>query len=150
MFRRPTDFVRDQKGSGPVYVIWMIVLMVFAGIGIDTVNAYRMRTAMQAAADAAALAAVLDLPASEAEARQKAIDYANAIIPPEADSVMISPEDIQFGKWDQSSGKVILAQGVSDSVVVNLELSGARGNQVSATLLRLLPGFTGFDRDCRF
>ena len=57
------NIVRDERGGGTVMgLFWFMVIMAFCGMAIDTTNALRNKTGMQATADAAALAASIDLP----------------------------------------------------------------------------------------
>jgi Flp pilus assembly protein TadG len=59
----------DEDGVGTVWwVFWMIIFLMFGGVAADSSNAWRMRAELQATADAAAHAGVIDLPNQTAAA----------------------------------------------------------------------------------
>ena len=52
-------FLSDEDGAGTVWgLLWFILFVGIGGMAVDTTNAYRIQTIMQATADAAAHAAV--------------------------------------------------------------------------------------------
>jgi Flp pilus assembly protein TadG len=57
------DFVREEHGGGTIMgLLWFMLLVGITGLAVDSTNGLRNRTMLQAAADAAVLAAVIDLP----------------------------------------------------------------------------------------
>ncbi len=56
-------FRDDTSGwSTPLSMTWVVVLLIIAGLAVDTTNAWRHRAMLQVAADAAAHAGALKLP----------------------------------------------------------------------------------------
>ncbi len=91
-------FLSDEDGFVTHFALTVLILVIlFAGLSVDSGNAWRVRTHLQAAADAAAHAAIIELP-DEIAARNAALELAVANLG--ADSTAIKPEQIQFGNWD--------------------------------------------------
>ncbi len=58
-------FLNDELGGGTIMgLLWFILLVGITGLAVDTINGFRNRTMLQAAADAAALGGAIDLPAA--------------------------------------------------------------------------------------
>ncbi len=60
-------FLNDELGGGTVMgLLWIILLVGIVGLAVDTINGLRIRTMLQATADAdaAALGGAIDLPAA--------------------------------------------------------------------------------------
>ncbi|MEM1316257.1 MAG: pilus assembly protein TadG-related protein, partial [Pseudomonadota bacterium] len=132
----------DQTGSVTVQnMIWMATLLAASGFAIDTANAFRIKAMLQAAADAAALAAVIDLP-NEVEARQTARAFAELNLPPARHGEVMGVADVQVGSWVDG----VFQAGVTplDAVRVELGRTTGRGNPLPTLLLKLA-GKTEFE-----
>ncbi len=69
-------FLADQRGGGTIMgLLWFMLLVGITGMAVDTTNGFRSRTMLQATADAAALAAAIELP-DQAAAVATAVAYA--------------------------------------------------------------------------
>ncbi len=76
-------FLNDELGGGTVRgLLWFILLVGITGLAVDTINGFRNRTMLQAAADAdaAALGGAIDLPAAAA-AVTSAVAYSTGNMP---------------------------------------------------------------------
>lgn len=92
---------RDRRGvAAPLLVIMMIALLGVVAVTIDVGRLMAIRSELQTAVDAAALAGAIELAGGGGEnARTVAIDYANRNRA-ETDPVVVTPEAITFGTWD--------------------------------------------------
>lgn len=141
-FYQSSKFVEDDKGVASVWmVIWMLALLVMGGVAIDSSNAWRMRAELQATADAAAHAAVIDLP-GEDEARATAIGFAARNMAPAAHGVVLAETDVEFGVWND--GFIAASGPIVDSIRVVTRRSAASDNALSTSFLRLI-GVDAFD-----
>ncbi len=74
-------FLNDELGGGTIMgLLWFILLVGITGLAVDTINGFRNRTMLQAAADAAALGGAIDLPAA-ASAVTSAVAYSTDNMP---------------------------------------------------------------------
>ena len=137
--------LRDRRGGTTIYVVWLIAFMAVCGVAVDSLNALRARSELQATADSAALSAVLALPLDEDEARSRAGSFIERMMPEAAQGRIFDEDDIRFGRWDPATKTVRLDQSPHDAAVVTLARSSAQGSQVYGSFLQLLPGFTSFD-----
>lgn len=130
---------RDDSGGGTIWMMfWSVGFMMIGGLAVDTTKAWRMEAMMRSAADAAAHAAIVDLVAEgEPAARETAIRYAESIMPKTEFGEVLSPSDVEFGRWDVATG-TFLASDEPDSVRVTLRRSDRNGNPEPTTLLRLV------------
>lgn len=64
---------------------------------------YRLETMLQATADAAALAAAVDLP-NQGQALVAAKKYAKLNMPKAVHGEVLDPADVQFGAWGVETG----------------------------------------------
>ncbi|NJO34924.1 MAG: hypothetical protein HC869_19205 [Rhodospirillales bacterium] len=77
--RRLRQFMRDCRGNVAItFSLAAVPMMIGVGAALDMVNANRVETLMQGAADAAALGGELSDKTNEDELRQIAVDYLNA------------------------------------------------------------------------
>jgi len=120
----------------------MIVFIMIIAFAVDYGYLLVVRTDLQRAADAAALAAVRDLAPNElgdqtgAEdaARATAREYANSNVRSTQESLTIPDDDIEVGRFDRTtinSGTVtLLAGGMLDAVRVTIRRDGAINSAV--------------------
>ena len=96
-------FLKDEEGAGTAWwVVWMLMFMVFGGVAADSANAFRMRAELQATADAAAHAGVIDLPDVDA-ARASADAMAAANMSATDHGDVLAAVDIETGAWDSAA-----------------------------------------------
>jgi hypothetical protein len=110
------------------------VIAGLAGLAVDTAHAFRERTMMQAAADAAAAAAAMELP-DGVEAKAEALAYLEANLPAARHGRTAEKDDVHLGRWDAAP---------MDAVAVRIERTEDNGNPLPTFLLRLL-GFETWD-----
>jgi Flp pilus assembly protein TadG len=90
-------FVENERGCGTVFgLLWFMILVGITGLTVDSTDSFRTKTGLQAAADAASLAASIDLP-DEAMALDAALLYAELNMLAAVDGTVLRPEDVQFG-----------------------------------------------------
>jgi Flp pilus assembly protein TadG len=133
---------RDDSGAGTAWwILWMIVFMVFGGVAVDSANAWRMRAELQATADAAALAAVVDLPNATA-ARASANSFATKNMSEEEHGDVLATAEIEIGVWNSAAGKYQplpdVAHPVKDAVRVTTRRDATNANQLKTYFLRLV------------
>jgi Flp pilus assembly pilin Flp len=93
------NFARDEKGSTALlFGVIATVLLGCGALAIDVPNAYRVQARLQTAADAAATAAVLDLP-NATTATAKALDLAAKNAPADFGTITTA-SDVIFGTYD--------------------------------------------------
>lgn len=98
-----TGLLGDQRGTVMVMVaIGMVALLGIAGLAIDASHLYVVRTKLQGAADAAALAASAELP-QQATAMSRALSYAGKNMSAESSGVILVQGDVSIGHWEVSS-----------------------------------------------
>lgn len=141
-------FLGDEGGGGTLWgLFWFMLLVAFAGLSVDTTDGFRNQTMLQATADAAALAAVIDLPRSE-NAVESAVEYVEKNLPSEQYGTVIVPEDVVTGIWDVETRTFEVDDTYPDAVAVRVSMSFARGNPVLANFLRII-GLDGWDIEAR-
>ena len=142
-------FLNDELGGGTIMgLLWFMLLVGITGMAVDTTNGFRNRTMLQATADAAVLAAVIDLP-DEAAALASAVASSQANMPDELYGPVLVAGDVEIGAWrvavrDFEEGEVVVdaldpAGGLfPDSVRVTLHQTAANANAVPVNFLRIM------------
>jgi hypothetical protein len=106
----------------------MVVVLAVVAFAVDLGYVVLIRTEMQVAADAAAMAAVADLPDDEA-ANEVALDYAT--LNSRGDEDVLAESDIEWGTWDADTATFTVTDpAAADSVRVRLRKTAARDNAV--------------------
>ncbi|MGM0586633.1 MAG: pilus assembly protein TadG-related protein [Pseudomonadota bacterium] len=136
--RRRRALARDERGAVTIWMVfWTIGFLLLGGVALDAANAWRVRAALQAAADATAHAAALTLRTEgERAARDRAQAYAREILPADAYGDVLKSADIEFGIWDAESRALVDAKN-PDTVRVTLRRSDTNDNAEPTYLLRL-------------
>lgn len=119
--------------AGKIAVLTAILLPVLFGIvafAVDVGYIAFSRSRLQAAAEAAALAAVEQLPDAEnaiAKARDLGeLNFGNAY------SNVVAAPDVEFGNWDGNSGSfAVSSAGSANAVRVTAQLSNNNGNSLA-------------------
>ncbi|MEM9625183.1 MAG: TadG family pilus assembly protein [Pseudomonadota bacterium] len=138
-YPRWSYFLRDDRGAVlPIMALVVIVAVTGAALAVDLARAQAMRQQLQLTADAAALAAAINLPDVDA-AREAAHRYAMRNMPDYAN--VISTDGIEFGQWDPDTREIELTEQGPSAVRVTPSLSAAKGN----TLSTLFAGLLGSD-----
>ena len=130
-------FGRDEQGGLTIFMLFMIlVLVVLSGIAVDYSNAERTRSQLQAAADAAAIAAVTRI-SDPQEARNKAIEFASLNAPAAIHGQVLVADDVEFGQWDADARAFVPAAAPADAVRVTTRRADVNDNALPTYLLRL-------------
>lgn len=141
MKTRVERFRGDENGSATVLgLFFFIATAVILGLALDQANGWRVRTRMQIATDAAALAGAANLD-DLANARAIALEVANRNLP---DLYAIETDDIHFGHVDLVSYEFVEGadnDGAISAVAVDAMRTTERANAVPTYLLKLI----GFD-----
>jgi hypothetical protein len=142
-------FLDDELGGGTIMgLLWFMLLVGITGMAVDTTNGFRNRTMLQATADAAVLAAVIDLP-NEATAVATAVFYSVSNMPGTMYGEVLKAADVEVGAWDMAArshteGGVVPdpldpAGGLfPDTVRVTLRQTEANANAVPVNFLRII------------
>jgi Flp pilus assembly protein TadG len=122
---------RDERGAVLVLVVAFIsIIFGLAALAIDGGNLYVMRDRMQAAADAASLAGVSQLP-TVASVQTAAVSYAVKNLPAaEGNGNVLSNSDIVIGHWNTATRVFTPGASPSDAVQVTVRRTTASGNAV--------------------
>lgn len=133
-------FAADEAGAGTLWwIVWMIGFLALGGVAVDSSSAYRMRAELQSTADAAAHAAVIDLPdrfkaaAAAESAAQRNMDAA-------LHGDVLAALDIEFGTWD-AVGKIFAPAPVgvpADAVRVTTRRDAQNANRLRTYFLRIV------------
>lgn len=131
-------FPGDRRGSASVFAICLIpAFLALGGLAIDGANAWRVHTIMQVTADAAALAAVTQLPNS-ANTIQMAENYAAKNMPVSSNGDVLANTDVITGFWN-TDARTFTPNGTPlNAVEVTVKRSAANGNALPTTLLSLI------------
>ncbi len=96
-------FLRDQGGSAiTMFAVFLMVGAGFAAIVIDGGHLYSLKNKLQTTADAAALAAVAQLPDEDA-VEDTALEYVAKNMPASEHGGVLDDEDVVVGNWDENT-----------------------------------------------
>jgi hypothetical protein len=139
----PIQFVRNEQGSlSRSGLPWIILLVGVCGLMVSSTNDIRNRAVLESTAEAAALAAVIDLPDNGA-AVAAAVAYSDRNAPVDRFGVVLRAEGVQVGSWDRVAS--IFRAGGTTSDAVSVQLAETEGSVTKALfkLLRLVGLNTG-------
>lgn len=132
-------FARSTRRRGKALLLLAVLMpLLFLTVAFAVEFAYlvRVRTTLQAAADAAALAAAADLADDPEQATQTALSYAQLNAPDLGD--LLKPDDVTLGSWDFESQTFTADADRPNAVRVFLRCSEANGNPAPLFFARLL------------
>ncbi len=131
-------FIRDEGGLGTIWsLLWFMIVCAFAGLAIDTTDGLRNRTMLQATADAAALAAAVELP-NGPEARATAVFYAQDNMAPQVNGKVLDVRDVHVGRWDPGTQTLDKTASDPDSVMVTTWRGQENTNPLPVTFLQII------------
>lgn len=138
VLRRATGFARAQDGASTVLGVFVfLAVVIISGLALDVANAYRVRTQLQVAGDAAGHAALVAREFNAASvATATALEIANANLPRGSQGSALRAEDIVYGRWDAETKRFSPDPSAFDAVLVNTGRSQDRHNSLSTYLLR--------------
>ena len=143
-FRR---FLRDDSGVGTIWALmWLILMFGLGGLAVDITIAFQHRTALQATADASALAGAIDLPVNEFQTNDpvviSAVDYAFKNMKQEVHGTVLTPWEVVIGDWDAANKAMKPKAGeFPTAVMVTTRRDDVNQNPVGLTFLRILAMF---------
>jgi hypothetical protein len=139
----PARILKDDAGFISTFGLTLTAMMIaLGGIALDVANAYRMRTYLQVAADAAAHAALYTRETDTRYAAiQRALEVVESFLPAEVYGEVMKAEDIEFGTWDRDTETFTPDWTSKSAVMVNTLQVAERQNSVGTYMLRLV----GFD-----
>jgi hypothetical protein len=131
-------FLNDERGGGTVMgLLWFILLVGICGLSVDITDGFRSQTMLQATADAAALAAVIDLP-DQAEAVATALAYSNSNMAEDEYGTVLIGADVDIGDWDEATHIFTAGAAAPDAVRVRTRRSIENENAVPVNFLRII------------
>ncbi|MFQ5438195.1 MAG: TadG family pilus assembly protein [Paracoccaceae bacterium] len=144
-FKRTIDgFLRDEDGMVTHFALTTLILvLIFSGMSLDTTNAWRTEFILQTAADAAARAAVLELP-DENTALDAALELATANLTSTSNTSAITLDRVTFGNWDAETEAFSTSETPTNAVLVTATRSSVAANALPTFLLRLV-GFNSWN-----
>jgi Flp pilus assembly protein TadG len=126
----PSRLERDERGAVLAFVaLVMVVLIGFSALAIDVGRLYVTRAQLQAAADAAALAAVRELPDQDA-AREAALTLVAGNLGADVNAGQNLVDAVTFGRWDADARAFVSGGTPVDSTRISLARSQATGNPI--------------------
>jgi len=136
-------FGKSEHGGITALAIFLVLMIfVLIGITVDVSNAYKVRTQLQIAADAAAHAALYNRETEgEAGARQKAVQLAAEILEVEPENSIVRAEDIRYGNWNPMTRS--FTESIFDVSAVQVLASRDHGRQNPVRTFLL--GFVGLE-----
>jgi hypothetical protein len=137
----PIQFLRNEQGSlSRSGLPWIILLVGICGLVVSSAGEIRNRAMLESTAEAAALAAAMDLPDNGA-AVAAAIAYSDRNAPIDQFGMVLRAEDVQVGSWDKAA-RLLRASGTT-SDAVSVQLTRTEGSITKAVFKLLhLVGFT--------
>jgi len=134
----------DRPRSGSILVLSAFLMLVMLGMvafALDTGYIVAVKTQLQAAADAGALAGVTGLPEGDSKALSLAQTYAQSNFASGRAVEIVPGEDLQLGYWNAETRQfqtLSAAQPTANALRVTSRLSTARGNQANLFFARAL------------
>ena len=135
-------FARDEQGSMTVIVAVMAsVLLGFGALAIDLSSSYGVHAKLQGAADAAALAAVQQMPDTSA-ATAAALDIAGKNAPSNYGTILTA-SDLVYGTYDPVTKTFTQVGNAPNAVRLTTSRTAAKGNAPPTFLARVLDRGSG-------
>lgn len=131
------SFARNERGGVlPLVGLCLTVILGFAALGIDLSHQSALRAQLAATADAAALAAASELP-NAGRARDRALEYAAANMPPQAHGDVLAEDDILLGTWFADTREFVSGGPILNAVQVTVRRSERNGNPAPTFFMRV-------------
>ena len=155
-------FSADESGVSTIWsIFWTIIFIITAGLAIDTSNAYRFRSALQATADSTSLSAAMayrdrpyyeaytgsyDAATAEDRGREVGKQIALSIMGTTMNGTVVSDSEIEFGNWNRdASPQFNSAIQPINAVKVTAKRTRDTSNQLETIFLGLFGGLQSFD-----
>lgn len=143
--------IADERGGGTIMgLMWFMLLVGICGLAVDSTNGLRNQTMLQATADSAALAGVIDLAgpidvtedpgavaSGSSAAVATAVSYSVDNMSDASYGDVLLPEDVEIGTYDAASRTFSPGGVLPDAVRVRLHQTEANSNAVPVQFLRI-------------
>lgn len=134
--RRRSGVLDDDRGSLlPIMALVLMIGIAGAALAVDLARAQAYRHQLQLTADAAALAAAVNLP-DQAAARQAAFRYAARNMPDHPD--VITAKGLTFGRWDPDARRLERDDQAPSAIQVTAKLDMTEGNPLTTLFAGVL------------
>lgn len=138
---RTLEFCRRDDGGITVLSLFLfIVMLIVTGLAVDVNNAQQARVKLQGAADAAGHAALVwrSKNNTEAAAKAKGIELAEANMPTTIFGNVLATADVEFGDWDNVDRTFTPDPGNRTAVRVTTRRVEGRGNSIGTFLMWMI------------
>jgi len=133
-------FKKNENGTAAIIVVPALISLVgVTAISVDSMHAFTAKEHLLTTAQAAASAAASAMP-DQNRAVEAALAYAEANLKGAPEGTVVTPQDIQFGLWDQQS-KTFTPRGygeTANAVRVTASRTAAKGNAVPTIFGRVI------------
>lgn len=142
-----TFLSEDRAVASVLFIVSLPMFLVLAGLGIDIGAAYSNQIVLQNAADAAALAAALDLRSNTSSACSQGQNYASTNLPSAANGTVLQAADCTTGYWSFSNNTyescgastvTCVDSNPVNAVRVLLRREKSNGNQLPISFMALM------------
>jgi Flp pilus assembly protein TadG len=128
----------NSEGNATVFSLFLLTTFLAVGsLAVDYASAASEQQHMQVVADAAALAAVHNLP-DEAAARTAATNSAGLNAPAQRYGTVVAASSVTMGRWDAQTRVFQAGATPANAVSVTARRTKANGNAVSTYLMGLI------------
>ncbi len=133
-------FLRTEDGGMTALGLMLLLCaLTFSGLAMDVAFAYKTRTELQIASDAAAHAALYTRElGSLDDARTAALDLVEKQLPSAVYGTVLTADDIQFGTFDETAEVFTPDNSQRGAVMVNTSRFASKNNAAPAFLLNLV------------
>lgn len=130
-------FLKNENGVVTVLSLFLVTaLLIIFGLSVDYANGIRLKAQMQAAADAAALAAAIDLPDKNL-ATKEGLSIAKTNLPTAEHGGVVISSDFEYGQWDSNQSKFNVGGEPYNAVRVTANRNNNRNNPMGTYMLKL-------------
>lgn len=130
---------KEDGGMTALGLMLLLCALTFSGLALDVSFAYKTRTELQIAADAAAHAALYTRELESLDdARQAALDLVEAQLPASVYGTVLTADDIQFGRFDETTRVFTPDNSQRGAVMVNTSRYASKNNAAPSFLLNLV------------
>ncbi|NRB16715.1 MAG: hypothetical protein HRU33_03810 [Rhodobacteraceae bacterium] len=135
---RLAAFIRREDGWVTIWSIFMIVAnIMILGVALDYANAFRMKEKLQAAVDAAALAAAIDLP-DMGLATSAGLSIGAKFLNEPGDEIALQAFDFTYGFMNPQTNQIAVGLKPFNAVMVSAGRLEDRGNELKTYVVRLI------------
>jgi hypothetical protein len=132
-------FLRDEDGGYTIWgLTWFMLYVGIGGLAVDTTDAYRTQTMLQATADAAALAGIMSPLNDESEVDTWALAYAGFNMQPGVHGNVVTAADVDIGTWNFTTRTFTLGGTDPNAVRAIARRDSTNANPLATNFLRII------------